>query len=294
MVRLMKFGLLLAVLSFAGSCWAAAPADRPAFEFGPFRLHVLKALHEGRTNQALEMARAKTREHPDNFRVHALLGEIHETRREFADAIKAHTAALALDPDADALYQKRGQCRFQLGDFTGALEDFDELLRRNPKDVPQHWQRGIAFHYAGQFGYGVKQFELHQTVNAADCETALWHWLCVARVSGTNAAIKAMFPFADDPRPPMRQIHALYAGQGTVEAVLTAAEENPRLDIRPLGRFYARLYLGLYYETMGDPVKSVEWLRQAVELADVAGFMGDVARVHPLLRVRPAPAKESP
>ncbi len=283
----MKLGVVVALLLSVASGSAAELLDRPEFEFGQVRGLVLTAVGQGRTNEALAMVQREIKERPSLFKLRALLGEVHEARREFPEAIKAYTFALDLDPGADMLLQRRGECHFCNGQLAEALADFDALLARNPKDAPEHWQRGIVLYDLGRYAEGRKQFESHQTVNGADCENALWHWLCVARESGTNAAIKAIYPYDEaDIRPPMKQLHALFAGTGSVEAVIAASEKNERPEQLALWRLYARLYLGLYHEAMGEAEKSVEWLRKAVEVAPAGGRMGDVARVHLRLRTQ--------
>jgi lipoprotein NlpI len=286
-VRSMKLGLVVALLLSIASGSGAELLDRPEFDFGVLRGQVQTAIGQGRTNEALAMVQREVKERPALFKLRALLGEVHEARREFPEAIKAYTFALDLDPGADLLLQRRGECHFCKGQLVEALADFDALLARNPKDAPEHWQRGIVLYDLGRYAEGRKQFESHQTVNGADCENALWHWLCVARESGTNAAIKAIYPYDEsDVRPPMKQLHALYAGKGSVEAVIAASEKNERPNSQSLWDLYARLYLGLYYEAMGDSAKSIEWLKEAVEVAPAGGRMGDVARVHLRLRTQ--------
>jgi lipoprotein NlpI len=269
----------LLILAFGGPA-----AEPPEFNFSSFRSSVLAALNKGQTNAALSLVREKVKELPTNFRLHGLLGEVREQRGEFAEAIKSYTTALDLDPGADSLYQRRGECHFRLGQITESIEDFDALLLRNPRDVPHHWQRGISHYYAGRFEAGRKQFELHQTVNSGDVENAVWHFLCIARQESVGSARTNLYPYAGDPRVPMKQIHDLFAGKGSVEAVQDAAEKNSRKEGPAQEKFYASLYLGLYFEVMGEPAKSLEWMQKAGEMADVAGYMGDVARVHLLLR----------
>ena len=81
----------------------------------------------------------------------------------------------------------------------------------------------------------------------------------------------------------MRQIHDLFAGKGSAEAVLEAAGEGT-----PGGRvdrmFYAHLYLGLYEEALGNAEKCREHLLKSVRDFPTAHYMGDVARVHSKLR----------
>ena len=45
-------------------------------------------------------------------------------------------------------------------------------------------------------------------------------------------------------------------------------------------RFYARLYVALYYESEGDEKKCREYLTEAVEKYKIGHYMWDVAAVH--------------
>ena len=124
------------------------------------------------------------------------------------------------------------------------------------------------------------------TVNPDDVENAAWHYLCLARSKGVDHARRALIPVAPgaDPRVPMDQIHALYAGRGTPEQVLAAAragdaEAPPRERNRRL--MYAHLYLGLYHEAAGGADKAKEHITLAAEkYALEDDYMSDVARVH--------------
>src|SRR5262249_27685284 len=138
--------------------------------------------------------------------------------------------------------------------------------------------------YAGRYEDGRRQFELHQTINTNDVENAVWHFLCVARGSSIDKARAAFIKIEKDPRVPMTQIHALFAGKGSAEDVLKAAtagkpapnELNDRL-------FYAHLYLGLYFDVAGNEKMAREHIFQAADLFKPDNFMGDVARVHAAL-----------
>ena len=164
------------------------------------------------------------------------------------------------------------------------LADFDKFIELVPQQAPYHWQRGIAYYYAGRFEDGRKQFELHQTVNPNDVENAVWHFLCVARESSVEKARTMLMPIKGDARIPMMEVHALFAGKAKPEDVLKAASTDgtPKLQLnRQL--FYAHLYLGLYFEVMGDETKATEHIKAAVQYG-TDDYMGDVARVHLHLR----------
>jgi lipoprotein NlpI len=107
----------------------------------------------------------------------------------------------------------------------------------------------------------------------------------VAKVDGVDAARTALIPIAGDGRVPMREIHALYAGTGTAEAVLRAADADgmPTADERD-ALCYAHLYLGLYYEVTGDVAQARSHMRLAALDYRMDHYMGRVAQVHVKLR----------
>jgi lipoprotein NlpI len=217
-------------------------------------------------------------ENPDPFLVR---GRLHDRSREFEKALADFSQVLRLHPRAAEAYQERGSVRFKLGQIEQSLADFDQFLRLAPSRKPYHWQRGISCYYAGRFEEGRKQFESHQTVNSQDVENAVWHFLCVARLSGVEHARASLIPISADSRVPLMQIHALFAGKAKPDDVLaTARAGNPTPGQLNERLFYAHLYLGLYYEATGDAEKIREHIFKAAEEFPVEHYMGDVARVH--------------
>lgn len=185
--------------------------------------------------------------------------------------------------------QRRGEARFYEGDIQGAIADFDAHLAYYPHRDPEHWQRGLCYYYAGEFAKGKAQFERHRQVNPEDVENAVWHFLCAVKAPGGNveSARREFIPVQNDSRVPMKEIHALFAGQGTAEAVLEAAKENGDgvLDERERNRLcYAHLYLGLYYEALGEAERSAEHIRRAAFDYPMDHYMGRTAQVHARLR----------
>jgi lipoprotein NlpI len=160
---------------------------------------------------------------------------------------------------------------------------FDELVALQPELAPELWQRGLALYYAERFEDGRKQFELHKKVNPNDVENPAWHYLCVARASTPAEARKAMLPVGQDARVPMREILTLYQGEGTEEAVLTAASQGEG-KTRRNQLCYAHLYVGLYAEARGDHQKAKQHILLAAETYGMDHYMGRVAQVHARLR----------
>ncbi len=160
---------------------------------------------------------------------------------------------------------------------------FDRLVVAVPGAEPELWQRGLALYYAERYQDGRRQFELHKTVNPNDVENPAWHFLCVARLQGAEAARKALLSVGEDSRVPMAEILALYAGRGTESAVLEAAKKGEG-ETRKNQLNYAHLYLGLYAEALGDAKKAKHHINQAAGPFRMGHYMGEVAVMHAKLR----------
>ena len=119
-------------------------------------------------------------------------------------------------------------------------------------------------------------FASHRTVNPDDVENAAWHFLCVARVEGAEAARKQMLPVGPDARVPMHEVYEMFAGKMTQAQVMRAAGNDPS------AQFFARLYIGLYLEAIGQRDAGRAQIEVAAEdrFARVGGYMHDVAKVH--------------
>jgi lipoprotein NlpI len=156
---------------------------------------------------------------------------------------------------------------------------FDRVAAQAPEIAPELWQRGIALYYAGRDRDCRAQFESHRTVNPNDVENPAWHFLCVARLESPERARKALLPVGPDQRSPMREVYQMFQGTLAPDRVLAVAGSNPS------ARFYAELYVGLYYEATRERAKAIEHLKLAAspQYARIGGYMYRVAQLHPLL-----------
>ena len=262
MIRIL-FALFLA-------CSAARAAD-----FEDLLKQSGEAMQAGRTNQALKLATKAIDTQPTNAQAWFLRGRLHAHMQNHTNAIADLDRAAKLDP-RPIIFQHRGTEHFRAGHFDKSVADFDKFIQLAPTQAAYHWQRGISLYYAGKFEEGAKQFESHKTVNPNDVENAVWHFLCVTRASGLEKAKASLMPIEGDTRVPMKEIHALFAGKAKVDDVLAAAKESKGEE----GLFYAHLYLGLYYEAIGDKAMTREHIFKAARDFKAPHYMGDVARVH--------------
>lgn len=192
------------------------------------------------------------------------------------------TAAAAVPESPQALFDEAVRLFFEAKPVESA-RTFDRLVAAVPRAEPELWQRGLALYYAERFQDGREQFERHRTVNPDDVENPAWHFLCVARIDGPEAARKAMLPVGEDRRVPMREILDFYAGRGDAAAVLAAAKTGDASAHRNQ-LCYAHLYLGLHAEACGDQERAKKHVVQAAGPFRMDHYMGKVAGMHASLR----------
>ncbi len=241
------------------------------------------AYQAGKAEEAITLAKKAIALDAKSPAAFFVLGSAQLRLRQNEDAAKSFSTVLELDPKVAAAYDRRGDANLKSGKFKEAVADFDKYLEANPKFAPQHWRRGIALYYAGQFKEGAAQFELHKTDNPDDVENVAWHYLCNARANTPEKARKELIKIKveNDPRVPMAQVLELFAGKLKPQDVIDAAEKA-KLEGEKLksARFYANLYVALFYESEGDAKKALEHLTAAVEKYKIGDYMWDVADAH--------------
>jgi lipoprotein NlpI len=271
--------ILIALSLIAGAFAADAPKVAPPYEDAMFAAR--DAERKGLLGQALErLAQAESID-PKRVDAYFLQGRILALQRKRDAAVLAFDKVIELDPKASTAYNLRGFEHFKENRIDQAIQDFNKYIALEPQQEPYHWQRGIAYYYAGRFEDGRKQFELHQTVNPHDVENAVWHFLCVARAQGVEKARAALIPISGDRRVPMSEVYELFAGKITPEDVLKATKKGEPTAVQLEDReFFAHLYLGLYFEALGDNKKAYAHIKKAATDYGAEHYMGDVARVH--------------
>jgi lipoprotein NlpI len=190
----------------------------------------------------------------------------------------------AQDKDAST-WMREGVAAFYDAKPKESVAAFDKVIELAPEAAPQLWQRGMSLYYTGEFKKGREQFELHQTVNPHDVENAAWHFICVARAENVDAARKALISIEGDARVPMKEVHELFSGKGSEEAVMKAAENGGAGSEDLCNQLcYAHLYLGLYHEALGHTDKAKEHMLKAAIDYKMDHYMGKAAQVHVKLR----------
>lgn len=240
------------------------------------------ALKKGDAAAALTAANKAVEAEPNSAIAHLVRGDAYAAQRKHMEAIKDYNTALELDPKLVIAVDRRGGERFKLGQVEESIADFNTYLKAAPKDEPAHWRRGISFYYAGKYPEGAKQFFDGQEAFGADVENVFWHFLCTARKDGVEKARQSLLPLqGPDSRVPMMAVNEMLHGKRKPEEVIRVAE-GARLsaDAKNEALFYAHLYVGLYYDVLGNEAKAREHLTAAVKKHQIGHYMWDVGNVH--------------
>jgi lipoprotein NlpI len=239
------------------------------------------AYEKAKFADAITLAKDAIELDPMNVPALFVLGSTHLKLRQNDHAAAAFRAVIKLDPKVAAAHDGLGDALLKSGHFKEAVAEFDEFLKLRPKAAANHWRRGIALYYAGRYKDGAAQFDAADEKAREDVENSAWHYLCNARATSPKKARAELIPVTKDARVPMKQVLELFAGKLKPQDVLDAAEKSGLKgeDLKE-ARFYARLYVALYYESEGDEKKCREYLTEAVEKYKIGHYMWDVAAVH--------------
>ena len=225
-------------------CSALPAAAQRAMSPSELRSQGLKALQEGNNDLAIQVADAIVRQHQD-------------------------PRAIRLAAD---IYLRSGKTEW-------ATRLFNRYAESEPEQIPTLWQRGIALFFTGKYAAAAQQFELHRKVNPNDVENAAWHFLCLAKAKSLAAAKASVLPAPNDPRIPMKEIHALLTS-GDTDAINDRVNKTEvGSDERAEAAFYGDFYLALYADAQGQASTALKLMNRAAKDAP-RHYMGDIARVY--------------
>mmetsp|Transcript_5259 Transcript_5259/g.7717 ORF Transcript_5259/g.7717 Transcript_5259/m.7717 type:complete len:271 (-) Transcript_5259:1105-1917(-) len=186
-----------------------------------------------------------------------------------------------------------GMQSFRDGDPFKSVKQFDSAIESNPAIYPYLWQRGLSLYYSGNYKACEQQFKVDLRVNPHDMEEILWKSLCSKRtlppnsidqqLQSTNLISDDNGIFLSDRRPVMNKIYSVYKGTTLPETFLSEIGKDAKDD----EYFYSRLYMGLYYEAIGDVVKSLHCMEDAVKSPYGTAsndYMVSLAKLHLKLR----------
>ena len=277
---------------FAEAQQEPPPVPFPKVEQEELFLQAIEALDAGKTDTMVQLLERALPLDPTNPFAYVKRGQLFDLIGNNSRAVEDFSKALAYRPAFADVYQMRGCNQFKLGNVNAAVQDWQAFLQLKPDKEAEHWQICVGFALLGHYEEARKRFDWHATTNTQDLEVAFWHFLCVARTEGLEAARDSIKSAPEEKRVPMAELHALYAGKGTESDVWLAVERGtPDKAERAKREFFAHYYLGLLRQSEGKLDEAKQSVQQALAIAKANdGFIGDspggqlrggdIARVH--------------
>lgn len=199
---------------------------------------------------------------------------------------KALGAVLEKMSPSQNLLSRRGDLRVFLGDFKGAVSDYEGMIALDSSLDAPHWRLGIAYYFSGEFSKAARQFEKYHAYDARDRENGVWKFFSQARGENLEAARKGLLLYTRFDREPFPSVYKMLAGELAPEQVLAEMEQKGLAENAQV-MFFAKYYTGLYLTFTGEKAKGVQSIREAVALfppssVDRGGpdYMWHAARLH--------------
>jgi lipoprotein NlpI len=209
---------------------------------------------------------------------------------KLADAGLLAQQAAEAAPDDAGVQMRAGEILFLSGKVAESIPCFDAANKLDPQLAPHNWQRGVALGCLGKFQEGADQFRTHHDVNPNDVENSAWYFLCVAKTKGREAAEATVIPSGGDRRQPMMSVLKMLQGTLKPDEVLEAAKMHTNEgQERKMAMFYGFLYVGIYYDSIGDSEKAAAALDKSIEVAQ-RDYMGRTARLYREIRFPKIPS----
>ncbi|MDH3212247.1 MAG: M48 family metalloprotease [Myxococcales bacterium] len=140
------------------------------------------ALTEGRSDEALALARQALGAEPREPRFHTLRGDVRLQQQRYRDAVTDYERAIDLDGTYFLPYLRRGQARKALGDVSSARADLEHSLELLPT-AEAHLELGVLAEERGDID---EALALYRAVGASDTEAGRAAGSAIARLDLPN------------------------------------------------------------------------------------------------------------
>ncbi|MBD2122017.1 tetratricopeptide repeat protein [Trichocoleus sp. FACHB-262] len=115
------------------------------------------------------------------------------TRYEIGDksgAIADYTQVLQIDPHNDVAYTNRGVARYDLGDSAEAMTDFDQAIQRNPDNSVAYCNRGFICAELGDKLGAIEDYSQAIALSPDDATTYFYRGVARTRIGNKLGAIE--------------------------------------------------------------------------------------------------------
>ncbi len=112
-------------------------------------------------------------------------------------AIEIFTQVIEISPSDAVGYKKRGNARYDLGDYRGAIEDFTKAIQINPHDADTYFDRGNAFYELGEKPQAIEDYNQAIKINPHDADAYINRGNLRDQLGDTQGAIADFHTAAD-------------------------------------------------------------------------------------------------
>ena len=136
------------------------------------------------------------------------------------------TIKIKQSPTEISFYSRRGDARLFQGKFLDSRNDYEKMIRLNPKLNVSHWRLGIAYFYLSDFSKAAGQFEIYHQYDSRDRENGIWRFMSQYKESGLEKARKGLLTYQRDDRPPYPWLYSMFKGDLTPMQVFQKIKKN--------------------------------------------------------------------
>ena len=278
-----RFTRLLAchvTLAFALSPVLQAQAHG-AFETTSLLGRKLYALPDDNT---VAVARAKLTSAKPGPAEYIALSQAEAGRRQYQEAIKTDTEALASFPNDAGLLLERGHRELGLREFAAAQKDLEHAVQVDPSKLDSHYHLGLVLYFQGHFAEAATHFaharELAKTDDSLiDCSN--WLYVSLRRAGKQHDAAEVLTrisPAVHNTEPHLAfylRLLRLYQGQMTEQQILPA-KPAPGDTEAELSYNTIRYGLGNWHLYNNDKAAALPFFKRVVtgEVWNAWGFIG--------------------
>ena len=152
-------------------------------------------------------------------------------RRQYREAVKADTEALARFPNNAELLLERGHRELGLREFAAAQKDIEHAVSIDPTNGDAHYHLGLAHYFQGQFAQAAMHFTHARDLSKSDdslIDCSNWLYVSLRRAGKRQEADEALSritPAVHNTEPHLAfylNLLRFYQGQKTQQQILPA------------------------------------------------------------------------
>jgi tetratricopeptide (TPR) repeat protein len=223
-------------------------------------------------------------------------GDVESATREYANAIKEYKRLIELEPRDFDSHRNLGRILQILGDTSEAIKAFDNAVGNDRTYYEAIIDRGFAHFDAGNFDDADKDLTTGAALRPTDAYPVLWLHLARQRANRPSPTTELQDVAKRLTRWPLPVVELFLARNGTPDAIIAAANNDPDPDSVCEAQFYAGEWYVL--RNMRDQAKAS--FEEAAKICprafiEFAGAQAELSRLAPQSPVAaPPPALPIP